>query len=221
MSQWSRVIAGVCFVCILAGTELVCAQELSFRPAPSPQGAFVRSLVVPGWGHYYVDKNNWRRGQYHLGADVILIASYFGVNARSNSLSSDVRTLARARANTELVGRGRDFELAVSSFDNQDEYNDFQRRNRQVNNLFEGEQFFWEWESTADRERFNDIRDRRDRAENQLPALVGLLVVNRVFSGITSFTRAKRMGRNIPQVSFTYLRPDGLRGVTANVRFGF
>ena len=212
------IAIGMGFILLCPNT--VSAQDLRFTP-PSPQGAFVRSLVVPGWGHYYVDKQNWRTGQYHLGADVLLIATYFGVNTRANALSDDVRTLAQARAGVELEGRGRDFELAVARFNTQDEYNDFQRRNRQVNDLFEGEAFFWEWTSTADRERFNDIRDRRDRADNQLPALVGLLVVNRVLSGITSFSKARRAGRNIPQVSFSYLRPDGQRGVTANVRFGF
>lgn len=222
MGLLSKSALSGCFLFLLVFTSTAHAQNQTLDTRfPSPQGALLRSLAVPGWGHHYVDRTDWRKGQYHLGADIILIASYFGVNARANSLSSDVRTLASARANTSLSGKSREFELAVANFDNQDEYNDFQRRNRLVNSLFEGPAFFWQWQSTEDRQRFNDIRDDRDRAENQLPALVGLLVVNRVISGITSFSKARRANRNVPQVSFSYLRPDGQRGVTANIRFGF
>jgi len=186
-----------------------------------PGGALLRSLILPGWGHRYVDKQNWNRGKYHLGAEVVLIASYFGVNARANSLEDDLEILARAKAGTEIDGKGRSFELAVANFDNQDEYNDFQRRRRQVNQLFEGEEFFWEWESSADRFDFQDTREKIERNENQLPVLISLMVVNRVVSGVSAFIRARKKNENIPQLSFSYLRPDGTRGVTANLRFNF
>ena len=30
----------------------------------SPRDAFLRSLVLPGWGHHYIDKTDWKRGQF-------------------------------------------------------------------------------------------------------------------------------------------------------------
>lgn len=188
---------------------------------PSPRGAFLRSLVVPGWGHYYVDKNDWRRGQYHLGADVALIASYFGMNNRVGNLDADLNTLARARAGTDLAGKGRRFEVAVANFDNQQEYNDFQRRSRRINNLLEGPEFFWDWQTDFDRAQFENVREKRESAENQVSALVGVMVVNRIFSGLTSFSKARKLMKNTPEVNLSYLRPDGQRGLTANVRIAF
>jgi len=186
-----------------------------------PRGALWRSLLVPGWGHHYVDKQNWNRGKYHLAADVILIASYFGVNARANSLEDDLEILARSKANTEITGKGRSFELAVSNFNSQAEYNDFQRRTRNVDQLFEGDEFFWEWESQADRLDFEDTREKIDRNENQLPVLISLMVANRVISGVSSFVRARKKNESLPQLSFSYLSPGGTRGVTAHLRFNF
>ncbi len=186
-----------------------------------PGGALLRSLAVPGWGHYYVDKNDWRTGQYHLAADVILIASWFGLNNRVNSLDADLRTLASARAGTSLDGKSRRFEVALANFNSQAEYNDFQRRNRTINNLLEGDEFFWEWQNPEDRARFEDARERRESTDSQLGAIVGVMVVNRVISGLTSFSRARKLMNNTPDVSLSYLRPDGQHGLTANVRFSF
>jgi len=207
---------------LLAAPEPLYAQfEEQEVEEVDPRGALLRSLVVPGWGHHYVDKQNWNRGKYHLGADVILIASYFGVNARANSLEDDLEILARSKANTEITGKGRSFELAVSNFDSQAEYNDFQRRTRNVDELFEGDEFFWEWESQADRLDFEDTREKIDRNENQLPVLISLMVANRVISGVSAFVRARKKNESLPQLSFSYLRPDGTRGVTAHLRFNF
>jgi hypothetical protein len=186
-----------------------------------PGGALLRSLAVPGWGHYYVDKDNWRTGQYHLAADVVLIASWFGLNNRVSRLDADLNTLAAARAGTSLDGKSRRFEVALANFNSQAEYNDFQRRNRSINNLLEGEEFFWEWDTPEDRARFEDARERRESTDSQLGAIVGVMVVNRVISGLTSFSKARKLMKNTPDVSLSYLRPDGRQGLTANLRFNF
>src|SRR5690554_4672041 len=46
--------------------------------SPEPRGAFLRSLALPGWGHYYADNENWNRGKVHLSADILLMAGFAG-----------------------------------------------------------------------------------------------------------------------------------------------
>jgi hypothetical protein len=60
-----------------------------------------------------------------------------------------------------------------------------------------------------------------DGNRSQLPTLISLMVVNRLVSGISAFVKARDMGENLPQASFTYLNQFGQKGVTANLRFDF
>lgn len=189
---------------------------------PSPRGAFLRSLALPGWGHHYIDKTNWKRGQYHLAADVVMILSYAGLTVRGNHLQNELETFAQSRANTDLSTRNREFALAVSGYDNLSEYNDYQLRSRNWDNLLpDTQENQWDWDENASRLRFQDMRERADRNDNQLPTIITLMVLNRVTSGLNAFTKARNMSKNIPEASFSYLNEFGQSGVTARLSFDF
>ena len=159
--------------------------------SPSQLGAMLRSFVMPGWGHYYVNPDSWRRGQFHLGAEVVLIASYLGISRQSYVLEKNMYTHATAFSGADIQALGREFELAVGNYRSLSEYNDFQERTRNLDRIFPDEpQYRWEWESDALRREYLDLRNRRDDLDNQLPALAALMVVNRVISGISAYSRA-------------------------------
>ena len=90
----------------------------------SPRGAFLRSLVLPGWGHHYIDKTDWKRGQVYMVADAIMILSYVGIRVRNNQLENELQTFALANAGIDLRNKNRDIFLAIANFDNLDVYND-------------------------------------------------------------------------------------------------
>ncbi|MGB0347880.1 MAG: hypothetical protein ACPGGA_10365, partial [Balneolaceae bacterium] len=90
-------------------TSSVSAQELNYEfEEKSPRGAFLRSLVMPGWGHQYIDKTDWKRGQYHMAADAVMILSYAGISIRNVQLENDLETFALANAGIDLANRNRD-----------------------------------------------------------------------------------------------------------------
>ncbi|MCP9290204.1 hypothetical protein [Gracilimonas sediminicola] len=189
---------------------------------PSPKGAFFRSLVVPGWGHYYAENDNWNRGKYHLAGEVVLVLSYFGLDARANYLEQDYFTFAEARANTDLSGKSRDFIIAVGNYDNLAAYNDAQLRTRNWDQVFpESSEYQWNWESTQHRFQYQDARERVERNRSQLPTLVALMVANRLVSGISAFIHARDLVDNTPEASFSYVNTFGEPGITANLRFNF
>lgn len=184
------------FLMMLLNVSVSKAQD-----SPSPEGAFVRSLVVPGWGHYYNNPDQWRRGQIHLGAEVALIASYFGFSARANNLENEYQTLASLKAGVEITDRSRSFLLAMGDFNTLQEYNEYQLRSRNWNRLIEDQpENRWNWETENDQENYNNLRSDVDRVKNQLPAILGLMVVNRVVSALSAYNRAKNRS-NIPEVS--------------------
>ncbi|WP_234571855.1 hypothetical protein [Rhodohalobacter sp. 614A] len=187
-----------------------------------PKGAFVRSLVVPGWGHYYVDHNEWRRGQIHLGAEVALIISYFGFSARADNLETQYETLASLEAGVDISGRSRTFRIAIGNFNTLTEYNDFQLRSRNWNRIFDAQaENKWNWETEDARNSYNDLRSDVDRVRNQLPAIFGLMVVNRVISAVSAYNRAKNHSKT-PELSLLPVstRSNGL-GIVGkmNIRF--
>lgn len=189
---------------------------------PSPRNAFLKSLVVPGWGHHYVDKTSWTRGQYHLAADVVMILSYAGVKVRGNYLQTELETFALSRANASLDGRDREFQLAVANYDNLEAYNDYQLRSRNWDNLLaDVSDNQWNWDESSNRLHFQGMRERADKNDNQLPTIITLMVANRVISGLSAYTRARKLWENAPEASLSYLNEFGQPGFTASLRFGF
>ncbi|MBO6525249.1 MAG: hypothetical protein JJ971_15575 [Balneolaceae bacterium] len=213
---------GLLVILILLPVSLVAQEFESNQDIPSPRTAFLRSLVVPGWGHHYVDKTNWTRGQYHLAADVAMILSYAGLRVRGTYLETELETYVLSRANANIGGRDRDFLLAVANFDNLQDYNEFQLRARNWNDLLPdvpGNE--WNWDEDASRFQYQDMRERVDKNNNQLPTIITLMVVNRVISGLSAYNHARRVWDNAPQASVSYLNEFGQPGITAHLRFDF
>lgn len=195
---------------------------LQAQDRPDPKISFLRSLAVPGWGHYYNDQDKWTRGKFHLGADLVLIGSYFGLNARSSNLINQYQSFARLRAGVSIDDRSRQFQLAVGRFNSLDEYNDFQLRSRNWDQILPDEpENRWEWNSSQDRQRYSELRKNSDQASNQLPAIAALMVVNRVVSAISAYRRARNLSAG-PELTLLPAFVDQTQtGVLANLSFRF
>jgi hypothetical protein len=201
---------------------LIMASPIYAQNQPDPRGSFLRSLAVPGWGHYYNDSENWTRGKVHLGADIILIGSYFGLNARASNLEGQYQTFAQLNAGVNISAKSRSFQLAIGEYNSLDEYNDFQLRSRNWDQILpDTQENSWQWESSDDRERYTDLRETSDRARNQLPAIAGLMVVNRVLSAISSYRRARDMATGPELTLLPTFTKNSHSGIVANLSFRF
>lgn len=157
----------------------------------------------------------------HLGMEVALIASYFGFSFRVDNLEGQYETLASLKADVEISGRSRSFILAIGDFNSLKEYNDFQLRSRNWNRLFEDESANrWNWETEDDRDKYNDLRSDVDHVKNQLPAILGLMVVNRVVSALSAYNRAKELS-TIPEVAVIPVLTSNEVGVVARLNLSF
>lgn len=207
-------LAGV--LALLLSTPLIAQHQ------PDPRGSFLRSLAIPGWGHYYNDSDNWSRGKFHLGADVVMIGTYFGLSARASNLEGQYETFAKLNAGVNISGKSRRFELALGQYNSLEEYNDFQLRSRNWDQLLpDTQENSWQWESDDARNRYSDLRETSDRARNQLPAIAGLMVVNRVLSAISSYRRARDMSTGPNLTLLPAYSGERQSGVIANLSFRF
>lgn len=209
---------------ILAGViALFLATPLLAQTQPDPRGSFLRSLIIPGWGHYYNDSDSWTRGKIHLGTDAVLIGTYFGLNARASNLEGQYETFAQLNAGVSISGRNRRFELALARFSSLEEYNDFQLRSRNWDQLLpDRQENRWQWESDEARNRYSELRETSDRARNQLPVIAGLMVVNRVLSAISAYRRARNMSAGPTNLTLLpAFTGEKQSGVIANLSFRF
>lgn len=211
------------FLCVFS--VKVCAQPASQteNELPDPKVAFLKSLVVPGWGHYYVNRSNWQRGQYHLAAEAALMLSYVGFSIHSNNLQHNWYAYGRKEAGVLINGRSRRFQLAVGEFNSLEAYNDYQLRSRNWDRLYDDvPQNRWKWSGSSERVTYNDMRSRFETIDQQLPALLALMAVNRIISGISAYNRAMKRSRSGTYGSSLYLSPYYLQtGIVANLKVEF
>lgn len=211
----------LCCVVITVGT-ISQSHAQSDSQLPNPKIAFLKSLAVPGWGHYYVNKSSWSRGQYHLAAEATFILSYLGFSVHSNNVQQNWYAYGKSEAGVQIEGRSRRFQLAVGDFKNLQAHNDYQLRSRQWDQLFaDVPENRWNWDSSADRFEYDDLRSRFERIDQQLPALLALMAVNRVISGISAYNRAQQRAEKTVQSS-VYLSPYQFSsGIVANLKVQF
>ena len=189
---------------------------------PSPRTAFLKSLAIPGWGHYYVDRNDWNRGKYHLGADVLAVLSFLGLNIHSNNLQQNWYSYTRDEAGIDIKNRSRTIQLAVGDFNSLSDYNDYQLRTRNWDQLLEDRpENRWNWQNNELRNDYNDIRNRFENIDRQLPALIGLMVVNRVVSAISAYNRAGKLQARDSDMALYFSRYPSANGVMANLKVRF
>ncbi|AXJ01498.1 hypothetical protein CYPRO_2252 [Cyclonatronum proteinivorum] len=192
--------------------------------APQPARAMLRSFVLPGWGQYYADPAEWRRGQLHLGLDLMLLGSLVYLSHNVNVLQNDIYTHARTFAGIDLRTVPRNIELAVAGANSLAAYNDAQLRSRNWDRLIDDiPENRWQWQSEDNRGEFLQLRDRKDRAERQIPAVVSLMVVNRVISGVHAFIRANNQAAESDRFEVGVGRSalDPQQGFEARFRYRF
>jgi hypothetical protein len=170
----------------------------------SPRGAFFRSLVLPGWGHYYTGSEHAGRGRFHTGADLALFGAGVGVTVQSNRIERNYITYTRLHAGVDLAERGRAFRLAVGDFQSLDAYNDYQLRTRSWHRIIEDTpENRWDWAAEEDRRNYREMRSRSDRYRNQVPAIAAMMVLNRVISAISAYNRAREGSLNRTEVALS------------------
>ena len=190
---------------------------------PTPQQAFLRSLVVPGWGHVSMGDAHITRGRTHMITDIGLVLAIVIGEQREARLLDDGFALAQTYAGISLTNKSRSLQLAVSDYDSFEEYNETMLRLRNWNRLIlDTPENHWAWESSQRRVEYQELREQADQAGRAMPIAISLMVANRVVSAISAARLARvQEGSVALSVAPVFMQGSFQEGgtLTATIRF--
>jgi hypothetical protein len=160
--------------------------------AISPNAApFLKSLLVPGWGQYSQKRN--KMALVFFGCELVFWSGIYGVKTYGTWLENDYKAFAVLHAGINPSGKNHDFYVDLGNYDNQDEYNQAQQISRNYDVLYLGEEYYWDWDSSANRNAFENLRIQADTFKNSAIFFAGAILVNHIVSAIEAARQAKRI----------------------------
>ncbi|MFZ5433114.1 MAG: hypothetical protein ACOZB3_04990 [Calditrichota bacterium] len=183
--------------------------------------AFLKSLLIPGWGQYALGRNN--SALAFLGADLALIGGMLTLNSYGNSARDDYKALAAVHAGV-IGDHSHDFYVDVGNWMNVDQYNERRLRDRDYDALYTDPEDQWTWDSDHNRSEMEKIRIRSDRAFNSIIYFVGGMVLNHVASAIHAGRMAARQREGlsgIPDRDWNASVIPNLQAQGATLRFTY
>lgn len=150
--------------------------------AGKAQGAFWRSLLVPGWGQQYARGG----GGSFLATELALWGGYWGFEWLGQVRREQYRAYAAERAGARPEGKGRDYFDDLGFYASRLEHNQFARyQDGPEAALYPVDaDFFWEWDSTESRQRYRALRNASQHAQRQALYVTGLVVANHLVAAI-------------------------------------
>jgi hypothetical protein len=146
--------------------------------------AILYSLLLPGMGELYAD--GYASGKYFTIAEGVLWGTYIGMSVYASNQEDNYKAYATSNASINTSGKNDDYYSTISQFENIDEYNDQKALERNFNQMYNTETFFWKWQSTEDRRTYRSMWSSSEQTTNDLRFVVGAMLLNRVVSAINA-----------------------------------
>ena len=154
-----------------------------------PFRAFLQSLVIPGWGQRYAGRGT-TVGTINFLTDVTLWGVVIGYGAYGNWRKDTYIAFAATHAEVNTQGKDHQYYVDIGNYQNLDQFNEQQRRDRDFDQLYLSSGYWWEWDSTPNRLEFKRIRIQSDNALNNRYYVLGAVLLNHLISAIHASRQA-------------------------------
>jgi hypothetical protein len=145
----------------------------------------IYSLLLPGMGELYAD--SYSSGKYFTIADGVLWGTLIGMNAYSNWQEDNYKTYAASTAGViNDANKDEDFYANIGDYTSVYSYNDQKALERNFDEMYDEETYFWKWNTTDERRTYRDMWNSSETASNNIRFVVGGLILNRVISAINA-----------------------------------
>lgn len=167
----------IIFLIVLSAINFSLAQSGS-KVTPT-----IKSVILPGWGQYDLNKNS--RGNFFLTTEVIGIALTAFSFVKSNNMSTTYQAIAAEHANVIGDGKNHQFWVDIGNYDSRVDYNDEHLRWRESDNLYPANvNWNWDWDTEEKRKKFEELRVESDRMKIVGKFFIGGIVLNHIISVI-------------------------------------
>jgi len=157
------------------------------KPLISP---VVKSLVLPGWGEYSLD--NQIRGRIFVLSETVLLLAILGSYSVAQRQETEYKAYAAEHAGIDLIGKDRQFWVDIGNYSSLFTFNEEHLRWRDFNALYEdNDTWAWSWDSSNNRERFENTRISSDSWRLRGSFLIGGVVLNHIVSAIDALYLSK------------------------------
>ena len=173
-------------------TQVLYTQQLG--PTVDQQKPFfspvVKSLVLPGWGEYSLD--NQIRGRIFVLSETVLLLAILGSYSVAQRQETEYKAYAAEHAGIDLIGKDRQFWVDIGNYLSLFTFNEEHLRWRDFNALYEdNDTWAWSWDSSNNRERFENTRIASDSWRLRGSFLIGGVVLNHIVSAIDALYLSK------------------------------
>ena len=157
------------------------------KPLISP---VVKSLVLPGWGEYSLD--NQIRGRIFVLSETVLLLAILGSYSVAQRQEKEYKAYAAEHAGIDPIGKDRQFWVDIGNYSSLFTFNEEHLRWRDFNALYEdNDTWAWSWDSSNNRERFENTRIASDSWRLRGSFLIGGVVLNHIVSAIDALYLSK------------------------------
>jgi hypothetical protein len=146
--------------------------------------AILYSLLLPGMGELYAD--GYESGKYFTIAEGVLWGTYIGMSIHAGNQEDNYKAYATANASINTNGKDDEYFATIGEYQNIDDYNDQKASERNFDQLYNPETFFWKWQSNEDRRTYRSMWTSSEQTYNDLRFVVGAMILNRVVSVINA-----------------------------------
>ena len=150
----------------------------------SPGLAILYSFLLPGMGELYA--NNYNSGKYFTIAEGIFWGTYIGMNVYANARENDYKAFAETYGSANISEKDADYFATIGQYDNIEIYNNEKALERNFDEMYDTEIYYWKWQNTEDRKTYRNIRTSSEQTFNDLRFVVGAMILNRIASAINA-----------------------------------
>jgi len=159
--------------------------------------AILYSLLLPGMGELYAD--GYSSGKYFTIAEGVLWGTYIGMNVYASNQEDNYKAFAKSRASINPDGKNDDYFATISEYSDIDTYNDQKALERNFDQMYDRDKFFWKWGTTAERKEYRSIWSSSEQTYNDLQFVVGAMILNRSASAINAVRLVSAYNSNLDE----------------------
>jgi hypothetical protein len=144
----------------------------------------IYSLLLPGMGELYADA--YDVGKYFTIADGVLWGTFIGMNVYANWQENNYKSYAESRAGISNDDKDDNYYSTIGVYNNIESYNDQKALERNFDEMYDTESYFWKWDTNSERETYRDMWTSSEQTKNDIRFIVGGLILNRIASAINA-----------------------------------